>query len=1278
MLNLAHISLFLYTDPKSGSVRFYDYLMEHDMTVEDFIRTNGLGASGLIETNNQGVSTSSVSDCRSCEHVENGSPSTAPPFWDSDGEDDDPVTSGPRPSDLFGRYTWRIENFSKEKKREMKSEPFEAGGYKWYILVYPQGCDVSNHLSLFLCVANHDKLLPGWSHFAQFTIAVGNLDPKKVKYSDTLHKFWKKEHDWGWKKFMELSKIQDGFLVDDVLEIIAQVQVIREKVDRPFRCLDRPYRRELLRVYMTNIEQIYRRFVEERRSKLCKLIEDKMRWSSFRAFWLAIDQSTRHRMSTEKSDVILKIIVKHFFVEKEVTSTLVMDSLYTGLKALECQSKSKSKKGIIDSVDFVELPVPMVHVDVDMFVLAGDVIALLERAALEPLPCQPVSPKDDKCSQSRTKDGSSGEVNKVSIEREERRLTELGQKIIETFALSHIFSGIEVAYQEAVALKRQEELIREEEEAWLLENEMKGKRGSTTEKDKRAKKKQAKQKKNNRKVKDKDREEKCDSNFPERSQDENTIHDREDSKQAGQISMKVDTSEEGASDVSDNLDGSIEIQKKHSTMENKSLSCSSESATMNNAQGKINNLLESKDQISRNRGKARSRSTSNMNITEDVDDLPSSTTSSDRNTSGCGPAPKLDQETVLLTLKDRLRKLGQRLHEKEIEGRKLLQAHLEKKAAAESATGSSSSLSSNSLEETPEVLKSPDQSSVTISDADINASPSKFGASKEVTPVTPTTILSTEPVPTVASTLSKDEPVLCEDHVSCSTPQIDTPITSNPPQVVKTVTLPSGMLLVGHAIQAPSRSPAPQVDRVSKAIAAPTKSPAPQVDKVSIAVPTPSKSPATQGEKVAKAILVPPKSLAPQVGKVAKTIPTPKQPAPLVDKVTSLDPVSKQMSSMSNSEAREAILPKKAAVLSVSQTPAISRPSSAPLFQVPRSTLPPTPAVQVPPMLSRSMTLAGRSRNEPSPSVPSYTAQTYRNAIIGKSNLDTASASLDHSTSFGQNVALSQPLSSYASAASAMVPPVGRNGQLPGKQGFMFGQGKSEAIDNWNPWKGDSNANKYMWKDDSPYHQMTKGDAHTQSWRDNSYQQAGCSGTGEQGEFGGLQYRQFQREIPTNLVSYQLPGPVGEEFPHLDIINDLLEEEQSSGSMAEPTLHGYHTLGLPYSSRGNLVDSEVTSISSSGRLNLADHYYDEGYPMAYDRLNALYRLREGQNSTLDAYSNGRMDSITSKPWLHNFSNPAVNLGVNPNGFSQQMGNYTNLGSGRVNGEHLYRHANGQW
>jgi hypothetical protein len=45
--------------------------------------------------------------------------------------------------------------------------------------------------------------------------------------ADTLHRFCKKEHDWGWKKFMELSKILDGFTVANTLVIKAQVQVIR-------------------------------------------------------------------------------------------------------------------------------------------------------------------------------------------------------------------------------------------------------------------------------------------------------------------------------------------------------------------------------------------------------------------------------------------------------------------------------------------------------------------------------------------------------------------------------------------------------------------------------------------------------------------------------------------------------------------------------------------------------------------------------------------------------------------------------------------------------------------------------------------------------------------------------------------------------------------------------------------------------------------------------------------------------------------------------------------
>ncbi|KAL6526598.1 hypothetical protein OROGR_015688 [Orobanche gracilis] len=162
-----------------------------------------------------------------------------------------------------------------------------------------------------------------------------------------------------------------------------------EKSNRPFRCLDCRYRRELVRVYLTNVELICRNSVEERRGKLEELIQDKARWSSFCAFWMVMEQSSRCRVSGEKT---------------------------------------------------------------------------------EPLP-----PKDEKAPQNRTKwDPNAGEeLNKDCIERDGRRLTELGRWTIEIFVFDHIFSKIEVAYREALALKKQEELIREEEATWVRRKSLK-------------------------------------------------------------------------------------------------------------------------------------------------------------------------------------------------------------------------------------------------------------------------------------------------------------------------------------------------------------------------------------------------------------------------------------------------------------------------------------------------------------------------------------------------------------------------------------------------------------------------------------------------------------------------------------------------------------------------------------------------------------------------------------------------------------------------------------
>lgn len=47
------------------------------------------------------------------------------------------------------------------------------------------------------------------------------------------------------------------------------------------------------------------------------------------------------------------------------------------------------------------------------------------------------------------------------MERDERRLAELGRRAVEMFAVAHIFSDLESAYCEAESIKRQDALIKE-------------------------------------------------------------------------------------------------------------------------------------------------------------------------------------------------------------------------------------------------------------------------------------------------------------------------------------------------------------------------------------------------------------------------------------------------------------------------------------------------------------------------------------------------------------------------------------------------------------------------------------------------------------------------------------------------------------------------------------------------------------------------------------------------------------------------------------------------
>ncbi|CAE6193522.1 unnamed protein product [Arabidopsis arenosa] len=319
----------------------------------------------------------------------------------------------------------------------------------------------------------------GWSHLAQFSVAVENKDPKKSKFSDTLHQFWKKEHDWGWKKFIELPKLQNGFIDKfDSLVFKAQVQVIRECVNRPFRCLDAQYRKELLKVYLKDVEKKFMSFVEEKRIKLMKVMDDKKRWKSLCVFWLGMDHNARLEMSREKMDVILKLVVKHFFIKNEVTSTIVMDFLFYGLKSLEekwrklerlasvvarelmisnqIESAMKTLEEVTKkerrnddkefalkikedetknerTIDAKEFQALVASLSNDIFVLVKNPMLLLERFVLAPLP-EMGSPKLVQVGNVQTQ---------YNMERDEKQLADYGRWALEVVPLSQVYQKLD-------------------------------------------------------------------------------------------------------------------------------------------------------------------------------------------------------------------------------------------------------------------------------------------------------------------------------------------------------------------------------------------------------------------------------------------------------------------------------------------------------------------------------------------------------------------------------------------------------------------------------------------------------------------------------------------------------------------------------------------------------------------------------------------------------------------------------------------------------------------
>lgn len=131
---------------------------------------------------------------------------------------------------LSTRFKWTIESFSKLKSEKHYSDVFSVGGYRWRVLIFPNGNNV-DHLSVYLDVADSAFLPYGWSRYAKFSIAViDQLDSNFNVREDTEHEFNKGEEDWGFTSFLPLSELHApgrGYLLNDACLVEADVAVHR-------------------------------------------------------------------------------------------------------------------------------------------------------------------------------------------------------------------------------------------------------------------------------------------------------------------------------------------------------------------------------------------------------------------------------------------------------------------------------------------------------------------------------------------------------------------------------------------------------------------------------------------------------------------------------------------------------------------------------------------------------------------------------------------------------------------------------------------------------------------------------------------------------------------------------------------------------------------------------------------------------------------------------------------------------------------------------------------
>ncbi|KAF3965535.1 hypothetical protein CMV_010280 [Castanea mollissima] len=152
-----------------------------------------------------------------------------------------------------------IKSFSLLAKYSMEryeTGEFESGGYKWKLVIYPNGNkdkNVTEHISLYLAIEAADLRPPGWEVHAIFRFFLyDQIRDNYLTIEDTKKRercFRGKKLEWGYDKVIPLKTFKDasdGYLVDDTCVFGAEVFVSKQRSMDKGECL------ELIKESITN------------------------------------------------------------------------------------------------------------------------------------------------------------------------------------------------------------------------------------------------------------------------------------------------------------------------------------------------------------------------------------------------------------------------------------------------------------------------------------------------------------------------------------------------------------------------------------------------------------------------------------------------------------------------------------------------------------------------------------------------------------------------------------------------------------------------------------------------------------------------------------------------------------------------------------------------------------------------------------------------------------------------------------------------------------------